>query len=181
MLSGIPSPTALNVKGPPNNSPPLAWQPLALFLITCTGLDSEKHPCMLLALSPIPTPVTSPLKAKCHIRQTPAPGVSKLTALGIGGIPRIYPSLSVTSHAKLSPTWPSTVIAPVGILSGIPSPTASKVKGPPVRVPPTALHPVVVAAVLVTCIELTDKLKQPSRPLILLPTAKPTISSTNAT
>ena len=89
MLSGVPSPTASKVKGPPNNSPPLAWQPLALFLITSTGLEREKHPCMSLALSPIPTPDTSPTVASLHMRHVPDPGVSKLTALGVGGRPRI--------------------------------------------------------------------------------------------
>ena len=89
MLSGVPSPTASKVKGPPNNSPPLASHPLALFLITSIGFEREKHPCMSLALSPIATPESSPIEAILQMRQVPAPGVSKLTALGIGGRPRI--------------------------------------------------------------------------------------------
>ena len=89
ILSGVPSFTEVKVKGPPNNSPPLASQPLALFLITSIGLDNEKHPWISSALSPIPTPVTSPTVASLQMRQVPAPGVSKLTALGVGGRPSI--------------------------------------------------------------------------------------------
>ena len=104
IISGVPSPTELKVKGPPNSSPPLALQPLALFLITSTGLDRLKQPSRSFALRPTWAPEISPLMARCQIRQVPAPGVSKLTALGIGGRPRIYPSSSVTTQTNLSPT-----------------------------------------------------------------------------
>ena len=89
ILSGVLSPTESKVKGPPKSSPALASHPLELFLITSIGFEREKHPCMSLALSPIATPESSPIEAILQIRQVPAPGVSKLTALGVGGKPRI--------------------------------------------------------------------------------------------
>ena len=89
ILSGVPSFTEVKVNGPPNNSPPLASHPLALFLITSIGLDSEKHPWISSAFDPTETPDTSPTVASLQMRQVPEPGVSKLTALGVGGSPRI--------------------------------------------------------------------------------------------
>ena len=41
ILSATPSPTELNVNGPPKRSPPFASQPLALLLITSTGLADK--------------------------------------------------------------------------------------------------------------------------------------------
>ena len=84
--------------------------------------------------------------------------MSKLTAEGIGGKPKIYPCESVTTHCILAPEFPDNVIEPAGIISGTPSPTELNVNGPPVNVPPTALQP--LAFVLVTCIGL-ERLKQP--------------------
>ena len=90
-MSGTPSPTWSKTKGPPNNSPPLALQPLAFVLITSIGLDKLKQPWMSLALRPTSAPVIVPSEAILQIRQVPAPGLSKLTTLGIGGKPKIYP------------------------------------------------------------------------------------------
>ncbi len=176
ILSGVPSFTEVKVNGPPNSSPPLALQPLALFLITCIGFERLKHPCISSALSPTATPVSSPKEASLQIKQVPAPGLSKLTADGVGGKPSIYPESSVTTQAR-SPLVFTEVTAPSGMLSGVPSPTSLKVKGPPKSSPPLASHP--LALVLITSIGL-DRLKQPWISLAFRPIPTPVSSPKDA-
>ena len=91
ILSATPSPTESNVNGPPNKSPPLALQPLALLRITSTGLTErlKQAPSISSMFNPGARPVTSPSNAKLQIRHVPGPGSSKFTALGIGGKPKI--------------------------------------------------------------------------------------------
>ena len=89
IISGVPSPTELNVNGPPNNSPPLALHPEAFVLTTSIGLDKLKQPWIALASIPTSKPVIGPSYAILHTRHVPAPGLSKLTAEGIGGKPKI--------------------------------------------------------------------------------------------
>ena len=172
IISGVPSPTELNVNGPPNNSPPFALQPLALFLITSIGLDKLKQPWIALASMPTSKPVIAPSYAILHTKHVPAPGLSKLTAEGIGGKPKMYPCESVTIHPKFAPFVFADVIDPAGIISGVPSPTELNVNGPPNNSPPFALQP--LALFLITSIGL-DKLKQPWIAFASIPTSKPVI------
>ncbi len=87
---------------------------------------------------PAAKPVKPSSKDKFHTKHIPGPAASKLTTLGIGGKPKIFPWSSVTTHWVLLPVLPDKPIAPAGILSAVPSTQNSN--GPPVKVPPAALH-----------------------------------------
>ena len=68
----------------------------------------------------------------------PTPAASKSGAVKVGGNPKIFPKSSVTTHPLFEPEPPVKVIPFAGMLSGVPS--TQKLKGPPVNVPPSAVH-----------------------------------------
>ena len=55
--------------------------------------------------------------------------------MNVGGKPKIFPRSSVTTQPPLLPVPGAKVIPLAGMLSGVPS--TQKLKGPPVKVPPS--------------------------------------------
>ena len=133
-------------------------------LVTVIGLDKSKHPDRSLAFIPTSAPVISPLKLKCHTKQTPTPAPSKSNG-GAAGNPNISPVASVITHAELSPFASASVTSNA---SATPSPAQIVKASAPsavVNIPPSTPF-------LVTAIEF-DKLKHPSKSDALFPTAAP--------
>ena len=166
----ITPPSASQTTLPSQSSPTLRT--------TVRGLDRSKQPVRLPAVSPTIGTTKSSSKASDQIRQVPAPASSRLKGWAAGR-PRITPSASVMTKAKLSPTVSVTVM---DSRSSTPSPAQMVVSvAPPTKAitPPSASQttlPSQSSPTLRTTVRGLDRSKQPVR----LPAVSPTIGTTKS-